>query len=163
MRILFVSLAVLVVVAVVTWLVAGCNRQHPKTAVGPAWSNDKIKLGQNMPLFTGIDIATWTVMKETDRSGGLVPGPSSYSTIGFAKVDQKTTDSLTALGTTADDGSALKTVESHLSDVGISPQQCKWKRVTGAERAIIGATKYRKAEMLIDPDTRVVFFRLLTD
>jgi len=158
--------SILVAVGIFVGLVLTCSGQTARSSSGSGastWSTDTAKLAAAVPLFRTIEKASWTVVVDADRSGGLVPGPSAYATLGFAKVDSATIADLGALGKQADDGSVTTAITQHLSDICVPQSGRTWLRVVGLDRVLVSRTKFMRGEMLIDESAQLVFFRLVAD
>jgi hypothetical protein len=135
----------------------------PNKSSTVAWSTDLTKARTVLPGFlSGIQKVTWVVVIEEDRSGGFVPGPSSYATMGFAIVDKTTIDILNESKEFVGNESSAKDFLSHLSDISIKEGRIEWNRFVKLKDQLSG-TNFVSGELLFCPDTRLVFFRLVKD
>lgn len=60
----------------------------------PVWLTDAANLREQIKFFASIEKAQWIVVTDRDNNGLRMPAPSSYTTIGFARVDEATMERL---------------------------------------------------------------------
>lgn len=139
-------------------------RRNPSAPViVPVVRTDKPPLKKRFPFLGEFERCVWVSKIENDRSGGRVPGPSSYAIEAYVILDPvQTKELLGRYRWTDSTGEAMPQPAFALGE--------GFPKITGAahrseelERALPSLTTFHSGEILLLPDERLLYLKLVND
>jgi hypothetical protein len=124
---------------------------------------DKAPLARRFPFLGEFARCTWVSGIEDDRSGGRVPGPSSYSIEAYVDLDPAQTKALLGRYKWAVlAGETLPQPRFLLGD-GFPEVGGAAQRSEELERALPSMTTFARGKILLQPDDHLLYLKLIAD
>lgn len=149
----FIGIAVLSVIE-------GCHKKQGNTEM-KKWTHDSGRVSRVLPVLKEVETCAWREGVENDRSGGMVPGPSSQFIRGYAIVSGSTLESITTSYTWEE--SMLKPSELDLPEEVIGGLSGTLLESPSLVHTLPSISTYHNGRVVISPKNRFVYFDLIKD
>ena len=139
------------------------SRNSSTAVVSPVLRTDKLPLKKRFPFLGEFERCVWVSKVENDRSGGFVPGPSSYSIEAYVVLDPAQTEELLSRYRWTDSAGVTMPQPAFPLGDGFPRIGGAAERSEELERALPSLTTFHTGKILLRRFERFIYFKLVKD